>query len=141
MLIKGNRTCLAALMVVPTWTLLVLNRLLASSPGFTADLPQVQKRLTTIDRGRRHTIGVIIADVPVRVAAGEVRGNMIQVDGEQWLSTPEVLDALNISRSTLYAMRRRGEGGTGPKNIKLGRCLYFSQRTLSAWLHSQEEQL
>jgi predicted DNA-binding transcriptional regulator AlpA len=65
---------------------------------------------------------------------------MIQIDDETWLNTTEVLATLKISRSTLYAMRKRGEAtGTGPKNIKLGRCLYFSQRSLLAWMHEQEE--
>lgn len=73
--------------------------------------------------------------------------NMIEVDGEQWLDTSEVLGTLKISRSTLYAIRKRGESvaaagsGVGLLNIKLGRCLYFSQRSISAWMHAQEEAL
>jgi predicted DNA-binding transcriptional regulator AlpA len=84
--------------------------------------------------------GIVMAGMPVQLRADEVRGSMIEVNGEQWLDTTEVLDTLKISRSTLYAMRKRGEvTGTGPNNIKLGRCLYFSQRSLLAWMHEQEE--
>ncbi len=52
------------------------------------------------------------------------------------LLAPEVLAALKISRSTLYAMRK---AGVGPKNIKLGCALYFNEESLVKWLYEHEE--
>ena len=85
--------------------------------------------------------GIVIADAPIQwrpVTGTHVRGSMIQIDGEQWLDTAEVLDKLKISRSTLWSMRK---AGTFCKNLKLGRCLYYNERSLLAWMHSQEEAL
>lgn len=61
---------------------------------------------------------------------------MLKIDDEQWLDTDEVTDTLHISRSTLLGLRKNG---TGPKNVKLGKRLYFNERALVEWLHDHEE--
>jgi predicted DNA-binding transcriptional regulator AlpA len=61
---------------------------------------------------------------------------MLKIENETWLSTPEVTEALNISRSTLFSLRK---SGNGPRNVKLGKCLYFNESALVQWLHDNEE--
>lgn len=61
---------------------------------------------------------------------------MIQIEDNRWLSTPETISALGISRSTLFALRK---AGTAPRHLKLGRCLYYNEQGLISWLRDREE--
>lgn len=60
--------------------------------------------------------------------------NEAKVNPHQLLTTQEVTELLNMSRSTLYKLRMRG---AAPRAITVGGRLRFRRSDLEAWLDAQ----
>lgn len=58
---------------------------------------------------------------------------MIEIDGEQWLTQPEVCELLGISVATWRGTRRRGRG---PQDglVHIGRRVYLKRSSIGEWL-------